>query len=142
MRSFLADISGLFRPDAYDYGVPPIVSSLCAILNTALTKFPIFTEDVIRKYIEYDKSDFVVGEVFVPGYCLTTSADPTWGKGKDSLYHIKPSDSDHTKARAIFLVQDNSEKQVTFLKDAKFIITNVQENEQGKKEIWMQELKE
>ncbi len=139
IRTFFADISGFYRLDAYHFGVPPIVKCLCDILNTALSKLPPYTDEVIRKYNEYDRSDFAIGEAFTPGYCLTTSADPTWGDGNESVYHIKPLDSVHTKARAIFQAYDNSETQVTFLQNASFIITDICKNDGGKKEIWMEE---
>lgn len=137
--AFLADVSGLFRLDAYHYGIPPFVRSLCNTLNAGLSKLPAYTKDVVRKYNEYDKCDFNIGDVFYPGYCLTTSADPTWGDGKENLYHIKSLDTEHTKARAIFQVYDNLEAQVTFLQNASFIITDIQENDGKKKVILMEE---
>lgn len=142
IQTFLADLSGLFRIDAYYHGVPPFVKSLRDTLDTALSKLSPYTVEVIRKYNEYDKSDFNIGDVFRPGYCLTASADPTWGDGTESLYHIKPLDGNHTKARAIFLVYDNSEMQVTFLQEAQFAITDIRESAEGKKEIWMKEFDE
>lgn len=138
---FRADLSGLFRLDAYHYGVPPVAQSLCEILNGALEKLPPASEPLIRKCKEYDKVAFQVGDVFEPGFCLTTSADPTWGDDTSvSLYRITPLDVAHTKARAMYLVNNNTEFQVTFLQDARFRITSINDREEGRKEIVMEEI--
>lgn len=140
LRSFLADISGLYRLDAYPFGVPPITMRLCGILNIGISKLPVFSEWVVRQCNEYDKSDFAVGDIFVPGYLLTTSADHSFAGKSNNKYLIKPLSDGYTKARAIFLIRDNSEKQVTFLQDALFRITAINNWGDGKKEIVMEEI--
>ena len=141
IKVFRADLSELFRLDAYYCGVPPIVHSLCEILDSALDKLPPTSEPLIRKCNEYDKVDFQVGEVFEPGFCLTTSADPTWGNDTSvSLYRVTPLDVVHTKARAMYLVNNNTEYQVTFLQDAIFRITSINDRGEGKQEIVLEEL--
>ena len=138
---FRADLSELFRLDAYYYGVPPVAQSLCVILNSALEKLPSSSEPLIRKCNEYDKVDFQVGEDFEPGFCLTTSADPIWSDDASaSLYRITPLDVEHTKARAMYLVNNNTEYQVTFLLDARFRVTSMKGRDNGKKEIMMEEI--
>lgn len=138
---FRADLSELFRLDAYYNGVPPVAKSLCVILNSALEKLPSVSEPLIRKCNEYDKVDFQAGEVFEPGFCLTTSADPTWGDDASvSLYRITPLDVEHTKARAMYLVNNNTEYQVTFLQDARFRVTSMKVRDNGKQEIVMEEI--
>lgn len=139
LRSFLADISELYRLDAYYFDVPPFTMSLCGILNTGVSKLPTYSEWLVRKCHEHDKIDFVVGDVFSPGYMLTTSADHTFAGKSDNKYLIKPLNDGKTKARAIFKIKDNSEQQVTFLQDAQFRITAI--NDWGKeyKEIVMEE---
>ena len=141
IMAFRADLSGLFRLDAYYYGVPSVAKSLCEILNGALEKLPPASGPLIRKCKEYDRVDFQVGEVFEPNFCLTTSADPTWGDDNSvSLYRIIPLEAAHTKARAMYLVNNNTEYQVTFLQDARFGIASINDRGEGKKEILMIEL--
>lgn len=141
IMAFRADLSGLFRLDAYYYGVPPVAKSLCDILNGALEKFPPVSEPLTRKCNEYDKEDFQKGDFFEPGFCLTTSADPTWGDDKSvCLYRITPLDAAHTKARAMYLVNNNTEYQVTFLQDARFRVTSIKGRDNGKQEIVMEEI--
>lgn len=141
IMSFRADLSKLYRLDAYYSGVPPMALSLCEVLNGALEKLPPVSKPLIRKCNEYDKVDFQVGEVFEPGFCLTTSADPTWGNDTSvSLYRVTPLDVVHTKARAMYLVNNNTEYQVTFLQDAIFRITSINDRGEGKQEIVLEEL--
>ena len=141
IMAFRADLSRLFRRDAYYYGVPPVAQSLCEILNGALQKLPPVSALFIRKCNEYDKADFQVGDVYEPGFCLTTSADPTWGDDTSAnLYRITPLDVAHTKARAMYLVNNNTEYQVTFLQDARLRITSIDEPREGKKEISIEEI--
>lgn len=139
--SFRADISEMFRIDAYYNGLPPFAKSICNILNQALSKLPATSERLLRKCNDHDKTDFEVGDVFSPGFCLTTSADPTWGDDTSvHLYKITPLDAGITKARAMYLVNNNGEYQVTFLEDASFRVTAINERGEGKKEFEMQEI--
>lgn len=141
IRSFLDEISGLYRIDAYHGGIPPFVKSVCKILNNALSNLPLYNEgDVVRACNEYDKVDFKVGDVFIPGFCLTTSADLTWEDTSVSRYRIAPRKDNKTLARAIFKVHDNSEKQVTFIQDAQFRVVDIKNWDDGNKEIIMEEL--
>ena len=75
VRTFLANNSGIYRKDSYKYGIPPFIQSICDGLNNALTKLPTYSNIVVRACNCYDKVDFVVGEIFTPGFCLTCSAD-------------------------------------------------------------------
>lgn len=140
LRTFFAEISGLYRKDAYHFGVPPFVTNVCAILNNAISKLPVYTETVVRAYNRYDKADFKIGDVFIPGFCLTCSANLTWEDVSEKLYKIQPLDAEHTKARSLYSVNDISEKQVTFLHDASFHITAINDWGEGKKEFEMEEI--
>ena len=140
LRSFLADISEMYRLDAYYIAVPPFAMSLCHILNVGISKLPAFSEWVVRKCHDHDKIDFAVGDVFAPGYMLTTSADHTFAGKSDNKYLIKPLSEGQTKARAIFKIKDNSEQQVTFLQDTQFRITAINDWGEGYKEIVMEEI--
>ena len=109
-------------------------------MNNALAKLPSYSEIVVRACNDYDKADFEVGDVFTPGFCMTCSADITWEDKSENRYIIKPLDEEHTKARNLFDIYDISEKQVTFLQDAKFSITAISDWGEGKKQIKMKEI--
>ena len=140
IATFLADISGLYRKDAYRDGIPPFVDSICTILNDAISKLPIYSGDVVRKCHEYDRFDFKEGDIFMPGFCLTTSKDIKWECKCNNRYKIKTLSNIDTKARDISSIYENGEKQITFLNNAKFIITGVTDWGQGKQQIEMQEI--
>ena len=137
--TFLAEISGLYRKDAYHHGVPPFVLSVCEILNSGISKLPAFPEIVVRVCNDYDKADLHVGDVFSPGYCLTCSADICWENTAGNRYKITPLDAEHTKARNLFCIHNISEQQVTFLQNAQFRVTGISDWGEGKKQIEMQE---
>ena len=140
LRTFLAEISGLYRKDSYLFGVPPFIQSVCDGLNNALAKLPAYSDTVVRACNEYDKADFKVGEVFTPGFCLTCSADLTWENKSENRYKITPLDAKHTKARKLFGIHNISEKQVTFLQYTQFCVTGVSDWGEGKKQIEMYEI--
>jgi hypothetical protein len=138
--TFFAEISGLYRKDAYYYGVPPFITNVCDVLNSAIAKLPVYSESVVRACNMYDKADFKVGDVFLPMFCLTCSADLTWKDKGENRYKIKTLDAKHTKARSLYSVNDISEKQVTFLQNASFRITAVNDWGEEKKEFEMEEI--
>ena len=142
VQAFLAEISGLYRKDAYRCGIPPFVLSVCETLNNALSKLPAYAETVVvRACNDYDRVDFKVGDVFTPGFCLTCSADYlTWKDKSKNRYKILPLDAAHTKARKLFGIHNTTEKQVTFLQDASFVITGISDWGDGKKQIEMKEI--
>jgi len=140
IRTFLAEISGLYRKDAYYLGVPPFVLAVCETLNNGISKLPVYTKTVVRVCNEHDRDDFTVGDIFTPGFCLTCSADITWEDESNNRYRITPLDADHTKARKLFDIYNISEKQVTFLQDVQFIITEIIDWGEGKKEFLMNEM--
>lgn len=137
--SFIANISGLYRKDAYYYGIPPFVETVCNILNSAISKLAPYSDTVVRACNKYDKSIFQNGDKFQPQFCLTCSADLTWKNQNENRYIIHPLDSIYTKARSVFSICNNSEKQVTFLQDASFKITDIKEWGNDKLQIEMQE---
>lgn len=139
INSFLADISGLYRLDLYRE-VPPFVKSVCDVLNTALAKIPSYSEIVVRACSDCDKCNFMIGDIFEPGFCLTTSADLDWINASNNRYNITPLSLNTTKAKAIFKIYDNSEKQVTFLQDSRFEIIDIKDFGDNKKEIFMKEI--
>lgn len=140
VRSFLADISGLYRKDAYPFGIPPFVQSVCERLNSGLSKLPAYMGTVVRACNEYDKADFKDGDLFTPNFCLTCSADLAWQNKSENRYKVQPLDVEHTKARNLFQIRNTSEQQVTFLQEAHFLITGVSDWGEGKKQFEMQEI--
>ena len=140
VKTFLADISGLYRKDAYHFGVPPFVLEVCEVLNSALAKLPAYSEIVVRACNDYDRADFNVDDVFSPGFCLTCSADLTWENESKNRYMITPLDAEHTKARKLFGIHNISEQQVTFLQDSSFRVTEINDWGNGKKQFEMQEI--
>ena len=109
-------------------------------MNTALSKLPLYHNEVVRDCLEFDNIGFKVGEVFKPGFCLTTSADLNWKVYSDNRYRIKPLQTGDSKARALFLVNFTPEQQVTFLEKACFRIIGINDWGEGKKEYLMEEL--
>lgn len=140
IMTFLANISEMYRADSYHHGIPPFVRSMITLLNGALAKLPLYNETVVRVCKEEDPLDFIVGEVFTPDFFMTTSADLNWVDTLANRYLISPLQSNETRARALFMVSDNSEKQVTFLKDTRFRIEEIRDWGDGKKEIVMSEI--
>lgn len=137
---FHADISGLFRTDAYHWGIPPVVKSLCEILDSGLKKLPQYNtgQELVRKLHEYDKIQFNIGETFTPGYSLTASANSKWRVGNYCKYFITPK-KEGSNAHVIYDVYAHGdEMQVTFTKDASFVIDNIKDN-YGIIEIFMHE---
>ena len=141
VRTLLADISALYRLDAYSCTVPPFVRSICDTLNNAISKLPEYNEDVVRRCVPEDRSDFVVGDAFSFGYCLTTSADLNWKCYSNNRYRIHPLQQ-NSKARAIFQVyQHGDESQVNFLQDAQFRVVEINPwGDEGYKEFVMEEI--
>ncbi len=140
IMTFLADLSVLYRLDSYPYGVPPFVSSIISILDRALRKLPVYNDTVVRACKEHDRCMFKMDEVFSPNFFITTSADLGWADETRNRYRITPLRSDDTKARALFKISDNTEKQVTFLQGTRFRINSIQDWGDGKKEIIMSEI--
>lgn len=138
--SFFAEISGLYRKDAYNFGVPPFIKNVCAVLNNGIAKLPAYTGTVVRACNRYDKAGFKVGDIFTPDFSLTCSADLTWKDESENRYKIRLLDAEHTKARSLYCVNDISEKQVTFLQNTSFRIIAICDWGDGKKEYEMEEI--
>ena len=84
---------------------------------------------------------FRIGDIFKPGFCLTTSSDSTWGDDTAAnLYRISTLDVTRTRARALYLVKNNTEYQVSFLQEAQFRVTSIKDRGEGALEISMEEL--
>ena len=140
LQSFFAQASGIYRLDSYYYGIPPIVTHLNDVLQSALMKMPSFNGNVlVRQYHKYDKSDFDENDIFEPSYSLTTSANPDWNDGSWNQYIIRTLSSDKTKAKSLSFVNDY-EQQVTFLIGARFKIVRVEVCDIARKRIYMDEI--
>ena len=95
--------------------------------------------NVVRVCNDYDKIDFEIGDIFIPGYCLTSSAYLNWKVPLKNRYCIIPLNNGGTNARAIYKIYDNSEQQVTFLQNAHFRVIDIRGWGDGNMEILMEE---
>ena len=138
IRSYLQQVSGMYRLDAYYYGIPPFVSELNRILQSALSKLPKVANRILVRQCRYNRLDFEVGEVFEPCYSLTTSANEEWNDGYGDQYVIRTLPEEKTKAHSLIFANDH-ERQVTFLVGARFSIDDVIEKKDGKT-IYMSEI--
>lgn len=140
LRSFTMRSSGLYRLDEYNCPIPPIVISLCEILDNALNKLPRFKGDLlIRACDEVDPANFQTGEMFIPNYALTTSANKNWGDGENVIYIVTPL-MEGSRACALYYVDDGPEKQVTFLRGTPFLVKDIKCPETKKIEIYLEEV--
>lgn len=142
LHSFLGFESGIYRKDSYYRRIPPIVNTLCHILDMALDKLPRSNNNLLFRACVYgDREDFTIGEIYEPGYSLTTSADETWRDKSVNRFIITPLKSEHTRARAIYpLMNKANEFQVSFLSDAKFILLGIEDWGDEKKAFLMEEI--
>ena len=109
LHSFIGSESCLYRKDSYYCHIPPIVNELCRILDCALDKLPHNENNVLFRACVYeDRNDFSIGDIFAPGYSLTTSADESWQDKSVNRYIIKPLCPLSTQARAIYTVKNNA----------------------------------
>ena len=140
LRSFVMRTSPLYRLDLYENPVTPIVITLCNILDSALNKLPRYMGELLtRACAENDKPDFHIGEMFIPNYALTTSADMTWVCEEGVQYIMTPL-KENTRACAIFKVNDSPEKQVTILRGTPFLVKDIKCPETKKIEIYLEEV--
>lgn len=141
IRSFLDFASGMYRTDSY-HRIPPFVAALCCILDSGLRKLPSYEGDYLtRACNDNDRIDFCKGDIFRPGFALTTSADHSWRDKKANRYFITPLESSSTKARSIYKVYNKADEyQVTFTSDAAFIVEDEIEWNDNYKEIYLREI--
>lgn len=142
LHSFLGFESGLYRIDSYNNRIPPIVAELCLLLNKALDKLPHNNNLLLyRACVFEDRTDFEVGEIFIPQYSLTTSADSSWRDYTVSRYVIEPLHEKKTFSRAIYLVSNKGkEYQVSFLSNAKFLVKKIEDWGYGKLSFLLKEI--
>lgn len=141
LHSFIGFESCLFRRDSYHARIPPFAISLWQILDQALEKMPLCqSEKLYRACVYEDRDDFVLGELFEPGYSVTTSADSSWLDKPVNKYVIKPLPPEQTKARSIYSVFNKAgEYQVSFLSTARFIITAIDRWGENTRVFYMRE---
>lgn len=122
---FMADLSPYFRSDTYYNGVPNVVKEMQSILDQVISKAPVFSGKRLYRFLKSnDKTDFSIGDYFIPEHSLTTTMDD-WRQDCDS-YIITPLSPDKTKAHSICsFYNHNNEMQVNFERGAKFIVTDI-----------------
>ena len=116
--------------------------NLCQILDNALEKMPKCKDfELYRACVHEDRSDFAVGDIFEPQYVITTSADSTWQNHDANRFVINPLPPNLTKARSIYHIYNKAnEYQVTFLSNAKFVVSLISNWGNGKQIIYMDEI--
>lgn len=140
IRSFLQQVSGMYRFDAYSYGLPPFAEEIIRRLQTALAKLPSYgNARVVRQLNDYDTLDLLKNDIYEPCYSMTTSANEKWNDGKGNQYVIISLPKESTKAHSIIFA-NTSEKQVTFLIGAKFLVDDVVKKKDGSRTIFMHEI--
>lgn len=144
MRCFLGPMSYYFRDDAYILygGVPEIVKEMNIVLESLLQKAPKHTGEIVYRYLKtQDKTDFSVGDIYCPSHSVTTTIDGDW-EIDTNIYVIKPLPQERTRAHDLYKIYNHgSEKQVNFLRNTKFIITEIDEKGiNGHKRFFMDEI--
>lgn len=123
---FMADLSPYFRSDTYYNGVPTVVKEMQSVLDHVISKAPIFSGEKLYRFLKSnDRTDFSIGDRFMPEHSLTTTMED-WGQDCDS-YEITPLPPDKTKAHSIcYFHNHGNEKQVNFERGTCFIVTDIQ----------------
>lgn len=143
LHSFIGFESCLFRKDSYHSHIPPFAINLWKILDQALEKMPrCECEELYRACVYEDRDNFEIGELFEPGYSVTTSANSSWRDKSVNRYVIKPLAPEQTKARSIYPVFNKADEyQVSFLSTAQLIITAVDSWGEDKRVFYMREVR-
>lgn len=123
---FMADLSPYFRSDTYYNGVPNVVKEMQHILDIVISKAPVFSGKKLYRFLKSnDKTDFSVGDCFIPEHSLTTTMED-WGQDCES-YVITPMPPDKTRAHSVcYFYNHGNEMQVNFERGAKFVVTDIQ----------------
>lgn len=135
---FLGNLSDVFLLTGYKSLKNPI-KSMCIALDNVLLKAPSYAcSDYLYRHCRFrDKTDMKVGDVFTLPYYLNTSINK-WNQDCHQYYiTIKQG---VTKAKSLYLIRDKTgERQVTFMRDSVFKVTNITSN--GKYKIfYLQEI--
>lgn len=140
IRSYLQQVSEMYRPDAYYFGIPPFAKEIIHRLQVALSKLPSFGDAIlVRQLNEHDIVDVFTNDILSPNYSLTTSANKDWNDGKGNQYVIQSLSNECTKARSIVFA-NSYEQQVTFLIGAKFYVDEIHEQSKENRIIYMHEI--
>lgn len=136
---FMADLSPYFRSDTYYNGVPNMVKEMQSILDQVISKAPVFSGKRLYRFLKSnDKTDFSIGDCFIPEHSLTTTMED-WGQDCES-YVITPLPLDKTRAHALYSFYNHGyEMQVNFERGAKFRVTDIQ-NLNGFRRISLSEI--
>ena len=125
---FMADLSPYFRSDTYYNGVPNVVKEMQHILDIVISKAPVFSGKKLYRFLKSnDKTDFSIGDCFIPEHSLTTTMED-WGQDCDS-YVITPLPLDKTRAHSLCSFYNHgNEMQVNYERGTKFIVTDIQKS--------------
>lgn len=122
---FLGPYSCYFRSDNYYEGIPDIVIEMQLVLDSVIRKAPKCVSKKLYRFLnDFDKSDFQIGETYMPTHSLTTTTED-WGKHTD-MYVITPLPDGRTKAHSLFeLYNHGDETQVNFERGTNFRVTDI-----------------
>lgn len=123
--SYVGPLAHVFQHESYSNLLFPI-RNICNALDSVLLKAPIFKDSVklCRFCIREDLHDLQVNEkVFFRKYLNTTLNN--WKKDTD--VYIITAKLQQTKARCVYkLYNKNGENQVTFIRNAQFVVTKIE----------------
>lgn len=122
---FLGPFSCYFRSDNYHESIPDIVIEMQLVLDSVIRKAPKCVSKTLYRFLnDFDKSDFQIGDTYMPTHSLTTTTED-WGKHTD-MYVITPLPDDRTKAHSLFeLYNHGDETQVNFERGTNFRVTDI-----------------
>lgn len=137
----------IFRVDLVYGKIPPLLKDIWMYLDNILEKTPSFDGKVLYRFSSYDNAnDFRIGEIFQPIYFFTTTVD-NWEKDC-TTFIVTPLPKDTTSAKSLYLIKnhgeeyDAGENQVTFKRNSKFLITNIEQKTEKKPDkIYLEEIK-
>ena len=135
-------LSEIFRIDSYYGKTPRLVQELSECLDSVLDKAPPYDGEILYRFCHYfDKTNFEIGDTFLPSYFLTTTKD-NWKKYNNVIYVIYPLPKEHTNARSLYLIKNHGgENQITYKRNSKFQILMIEDkNENNQSFIYMKEI--
>lgn len=128
LRLFYCKHSHIFRDDYYYNGISEFVQNLFDTLDDAVNKAPTNSDPILYRFCnEYDKCDMKIGDIILFPYNLTcTNYD--WHQEKDRNVYIITPLRQKTNAHNLFEIYEHGdEKQVDFLRNTKFLVTNIED---------------
>lgn len=136
----------IFRVDQFHGEIPSLLKDIWTYLDNILEKTPSFDGKVLYRFSDYDNAnDFRIGEIFQPIYFFTTTVD-NWEQDR-TTFIVTPLPKDKTSAKSLYIIKNHGEEhgagenQVTFKRNSKFLITNIEQKTEKKPDkIYLKEI--